>query len=368
MQQIIGEWGYDLVKADLLGYAMGPMSDLGNFVWHNQSLTAVELYRTGIALLNQIIQESQKHVLLTACNTCHGPSIGGFPLNEVLPNYGGQIGKELWHSKTGVKQLMNAYATYAAVHDTAWTNEFGCLTIDEPLPLNEALVVLTAAALSGGVVTCGDDPTTLKSARAELLAKLFPLSRQAATPVDLYENKLPQVFSLRVQAPYESWHLVAAFNWEDKVDELYFTLDSLGLDRTKYYLVHDFWNREYLGAFRGGVTLLNVPPRAVQLLCIRAEQEVPQLLATDIHFTQGGVEVLSAGWDRRSQSFLAVCKNPKLSKGTVFIHVPEDYVPAATACYGSNYHFRWQRPIYELEFSPTTDFVHLSVQFGKTSG
>ncbi|MBI1923446.1 alpha-galactosidase [Candidatus Poribacteria bacterium] len=368
MQQIIGEWGYDLVKADLLGYTMGPMFDFDNFVWHDKSLTAVELYRKGIALLNQMIQESPKNVLLAACNTCNGPSIGGFLLNEVLPNYGGQIGEELWQDKTGVKQFVSAYAAYLLLHNISWTNAFGALRIGEPISLNEAIVTLTAAALSGGVVMCGDDLTTLKPARAELLAKLFPLGQQAATAVDLYENKFPQIWNLRVQAPYESWQVVGAFNWGDGVDDIYFTLDSLGLDRSKYYLVHDFWNREYLGTFRGSVTLLDVPPRSAKLLCIRAEQDVPQLLATDIHFTQGGVEVLSAGWERRSQSLLAVCKNPKFSKGTFFIYVPEDYVPVATACYGCQYHFRWRKPIYEIEFSPTTDLVHFSIQFGKTSG
>jgi len=368
VQQIISDWGYDLVKADLLGYTLGPMFDFDNFVWHDKSLTAVELYRKGIALLNQMIQESQKNVLLAACNTCNGPSIGGFLLNEVLPNYGGQIGEELWQDKMGVKQFVSAYAAYLPLHNISWTNAFGALRIGEPIPLNEAIVTLTAAALSGGVVMCGDDLTTLKPARAELLAKLFPLNQQAATAVDLYENKFPQIWNLRVQAPYESWQIVGAFNWGDGMDDIYFTLDSLGLDRSKYYLVHDFWNREYLGTFRGSVTLLDVPPRSAKLLCIRAEQDVPQLLATDIHFTQGGVEVLSAGWERRSQSFLAVCKNPKFSKGTLLIHVPEDYIPAATACYGCQYHFRWQKPIYELEFSPTTELVHFSIQFGKTSG
>ena len=367
-QQLIDEWGYDLVKADLLAYTVGPMADLGNFVWHDQSLTSVELYRLGVQLLNQIIQESQKGVVLAGRNTSIGPSIGGFALNETLSGYGNYIGEGLWDERRGVKHIANTYAAHLPIYSTAWTNEFGSLVIDEPRPLNEALVLITTAALSGGIVTWGDDPTTLKPTRAELLAKIFPLVGNAATPIEAYENTFPQIWNLRVESPYESWNVVGVFNWEDQMVEVDLDLASLGLDQSKYYLLHDFWARRFLGTVRGRVTLFDISPRSVKLLCLRAEKDIPQLLATDLHFTQGGVEILSAGWDRQSRNFLMVCKPPRYSQGTLFLHVPEGYVPAATACYGSSYHFRWRRPIYELEFSPTTDLVHVSVQFAETSG
>jgi len=368
LRRIIDEWGYDLIKADLLAYTIGPMSELDSFRWHDKSLTVVELYRLGIQLLNQAIEESQRDVILSGVNVCNGPSIGGFSLNHTLSSYHGYMGRGLWPDRMGLKQFIGTSAPYLRMHNTTWTNELGWLVIDEPRPVNEVIVAITAAALSGGVVTCADNLTTLKSTRAELLAKLFPLIGKAATPVDLYKNVLPETWNLPIRTSYDSWNVVGVFNWKDEIDEAHFTLDTLGLDRSKDYLVHDFWNREYLGTIQGSMTLLNIPPRSAKLLCIRAEKRNPQLLATDIHFTQGGVEILSAGWDAKSQHFLIICKPPRNSKGTVFIHVPEDYVPVSTACYGGNYQFNWQKPIYELTFSPATDFIHASIQFSKTSG
>ena len=368
IRKLIDEWGYDLVKADLLAYAIGPLAELNNFVAHDASLTTVELYRLGVQLLNQIIDENEKEVVLAACNTCRGPSIGDFVLNETFSGYGGYIGEGAWESPQGLKPIANAHAAHLPMYGNAWTNEFGTLTINEPLPLNEALIALTMAGLSGGVVTCGDDFRTLKQERAELLAKVFPLIGDAAIPVDLYDSKFPQIWNLPVTSPYESYNIVGVFNWTDIKADVDFTLDSLGLNRSRHYLMHDFWNREFLGNVRERVTLFDIPPRSVKLLCLRAEQNVPQLLATDIHLTQGGVDVLSAGWDKRSQSFLAVCKPPRRSKATLFIHVPQDYVPAAIACYGADYHFRWDRQIYEIEFNSSTALVQFSVQFAKTSG
>ena len=368
IRKLIDEWGYDLVKADLLAYSIGPLAELNNFVAHDASLTAVELYRLGVQLLNQIINENEKEVVLAACNTCRGPSIGDFVLNETASGYGGYIGEGAWESPQGLKPIVNAHAAHLPMYGNAWTNEFGTLTINEPLPLNEALIAMTMAGMSGGVVTCADDFKTLKPERAELLAKIFPLIGDSAIPVDLYENKFPQIWNLPVTSPSESWNVVGIFNWTDRKADVNFTLESLGLNRSRYYLVHDFWNREFLGNVREQVTLFDIPSRSVKLLCLRAEKNAPQLLATDIHLTQGGAEVLSAGWDKRSQSFLAVCKSPRRSKGTLFIHVPPGYAPAAIACYGADYRFRWDRQIYEIEFNSSTALVQLSVQFAKTSG
>lgn len=368
LRKLIDEWGYDLVKADLLAYSIGPLTEPNDFVAHDASLTAVELYRLGVQLLNQIINENEKEVVLAACNTCRGPSIGDFVLNETASGYGSYIGEGAWESPQGLKPIVNAHAAHLPMYGNAWTNELGTLTINEPLPLNEALIAMTMAGMSGSVVTCGDNFTTLKPERAELLAKIFPLTGDAAIPVDLYENKFPQIWHLPVNSPSESWSVVAVFNWADIKADVDFTLDSLGLNRSRYYLMHDFWNREFLGNVRDRVTLFDLPSRSVKLLCLRAEQNVPQLLATDIHLTQGGVDVLSAGWDKKSQSFLAVCKAPWRRKGTLFIHVPEGYVPASTACYTADYHFRWNRQIYEFEFNSPTALVQVCVQFAKTSG
>lgn len=367
IHRIIDEWECDLVKADLLGYTIGPMTEFENFNWNDESLTVVELYRQGIQLLNQAVAESQRTAILSVCNTANGPSVGGFSLNH-LSNHRVYTGKGLWDDRTGLKQLISTSIPYLPIHDTMWTNEFGVLAVDEPLPINEVIVAITAAALSGGVVTCGDDLTTLKSARAKLLGKLFPLVGEAATPIALYQHELPQVWNLRLQASYDSWNVVAVFNWNDTSDEAHLTLASLGLDESKYYLVHDFWDRQYLGVVRGSITLMSIPPRSAKLLCLRAEQSSPQLLATDIHFTQGGVEILSAGWDAKSQSFLIVCKPPRHNEGTLFIHVPENYIPATVSCYGASYQFNWKQPIYELTFNPATDLVHASIRFSQTSG
>ena len=162
--------------------------------------------------------------------------------------------------------------------------------------------------------------------------------------------------------------LVAVFNWKDHEDDADFELGALGLSASKDYLVHDFWMRQYLGTVSRSVTLLNIPSRSVKLLCLREEQDVPQLLATDMHWTQGSIEILSAGWDSKSESYLIVCRPPRQAEGTCFIHVPEDYLPIGMSAYGSEYHYRWNAPICQVTFGPAEQLIHANVQFARTSG
>ena len=87
-----------------------------------------------------------------------------------------------------------------------------------------------------------------------------------------------------------------------------------------------------------------------------------------MHYTQGRVEIISAGWDEHSQSYLVICQPPRKVESSVFIHVPEDYIPTGVSAYGSEYKYSWNKPIYQLTFSATDSLIHASIQFMRTEG
>ena len=382
VKQIVNECGYSLINADFTPYTIGLTNASHDLRWHDTSLTSVQLYRLAGELIRDAINEAplkfnKGDVLLAGYNAVPGPGIGNINIRAPLLNpsispvgAGSNRASDLWHHQRGTKHRLSRYAAHIKEHNVLWGHVFGEIAVDEPRPINEAIVEMTAAALSGGAVFCADQFTTLTSSRAAHLAKIFPLIGEAATSVDLYDEPFPKIWSLPISTPREAWHLAAVFNWDDHESDAYFELDKLGLPDSTEFLVHDFWMRQYLGKVSHSVTLLNVPPRSVKLLCFRTEQDVPQLLATDMHYTQGGVEILSAGWDAHNQSYLLVCKPLRQSDGTCFIHVPENYLPISVATYGSNYQYNWDKPIYKLTFTgiQPDKLVHASIHFAKTSG
>jgi len=368
IKQIVGEWGYGLIKADFSSYTTAMMFSVHNLKWHDSSLTSAQLYRLAIQLLKDAVNETENEVILAGYNLIAGPGIGSFALSSPLLRHKPTNESDAWHQQKGTKHRLSRYAAHLREHNTLWSQVFGELTVGEPRPINEAIVEMTAAALSGGAIFCADSLATLKPPRAEFLAKIFPLTGKVAKPVDLYEAPFPRIWSLPVSTPYEAWNLTAVFNWKDQDDDVHLELNALGLAESKEYLAHDFWMRQYLGQVSHSVTLLNIPPRSVKLLCFREEQNVPQLLATDMHYKQGSVEILSAGWDSQGESYLLVCQPLRLAEGTCFIHVPEDYLPIGVAAYGSDYRYSWDKPICKLTFGPTETLIHANIRFAKTSG
>lgn len=384
MKQVIGECGYSFINADFTAYTMGLTNTSHNLRWHDNSLTSVELYRLAGKLLREAINETQSEnvplkddILLAGYNTVPGPCLGNLDVNTPLLNptvsavgAASNRASDSWHHQRGTKHRLSRYAAHMREHNVLWGHVFGEIAVDEPRPINEAIVEMTAAALSGGTVLCADQFATLTPSRAGYLAKIFPLIGKAATPIDLYDEPFPKVWSLPLSTPRETWYIASVFNWDDHEDDAYFELEALGLPKSKEFLVHDFWMRQYLGKVSHSVTLLNIPPRSAKLLCFREEQDVPQLLATDMHYTQGGVEILSAGWDVHSQSYMLVCKPLRQADGTCFIHVPDGYLPVSVATYGSDYQYNWDKPICQLTFTGVQpdQLVHASVHFTKTSG
>ena len=385
IKQIVNECGYSLINADFTPYTAGLTNASHNLRWQDSSLTSVQLYCLAAKLISDAIDEARSEssrffkedILLAGYNAVPGPCIGSIGVNAPLLNPSisavsavSNRASDPWHHQRGTKHRLSRYAAHIREHNVLWGHVFGEVAVDEPRPINEAIVEITAAALSGGTVFCADQFTALTSSRAAYLAKIFPLMGEAATPVDLYDEPFPKIWSLPISTPRETWHLAAVFNWDDHEGDAYFELDALGLPASKDFLVHDFWMRQYLGKVSHGVTLLNIPPRSAKLLCFREEQDVPQLLATDMHYTQGGVEILSAGWDSHSESYLLVCKPLRQADGTCFIHVPEGYLPTSVATYGSDYQYEWDKPICKLTFMgiQPDKLVHASIHFAKTSG
>ena len=368
MNQLIDEWGFDLIKIDLSSYTSGMMSVSHNISWHDSSLTSTELYRQALRLLTEAASQTEKDVRLAGYNIIESVSIGCFNVIFPLLCHKHVDRSKSWHQQNGTKHRLSRYAGYLNTHNGMWQSVYGDLSVDEPRPINEAIVELTAAALSGTPISCANTPATLSKIRTELIGKIFPLTSNEATVIDLYDETLPQIWHLPVKTECETWHLLGVFNWKDQQDDIHLNLDKMGLSSNKDYLVHDFWMRQYLGVVSKNVTLLNIIPRSAKLLCLREEQSVPQLLSTDMHYTQGSIEILSAGWDDHSQSYLLICQPPHETEGTIFIHVPEDFIPVSLSAYGSDYKYSWDKPIYQITIGATDALVHASIKFTQTSG
>lgn len=365
IREIASDWGFDLIEVDLISHSSDADIDVDKAVSYNKSMTSVELLNSGLSFLNEITDRYDVK-LIPHC-TSYGFSPGTVFSSDIGTQCSCYQGINLWDEKNGVKELVSKWASRYYLHEKLFTDDLGPLFIEER-PLNEALIIATAAALSGRGINVSDNLMDMSPERLEILSRVLPSYNKIAEPIDRYDHRYPRIWKIEIERDFEKWDLLALFNWDDVDDEISFMLNQVGLDQAKSYIVYDFWEEEYIGEFTENITLYNLPPHSMKLLCVRERQEVPQIMSTNIHYTQGGIEIISSGWDERSQTLLGVCKTSNSPKGKIFIYVPNGFVPAYTACYGAEYSFNWQSPIHSIEMKPFNEVVNFSINFGKTSG
>jgi hypothetical protein len=209
-------------------------------------------------------------------------------------------------------------------HDRFWINDPDPAMVglfDRPETLEEARVRLMLAANSGGFITVGEALDKMHPRRLALLKLILPPYGVAARPLDLLDSDVPQVHDLLVQAEWDSWHVVTCFNWDDATKTYTIAPDSLGLGGAHH--VHELWDRMYLGVVDGAFDAV-VPARSCRVFCLRRVRPYPWPLATDLHMTQGGVELGNVRWHSGRKTLTGTAFRPD-GRGSLLFTFPQGF-------------------------------------------
>jgi alpha-galactosidase len=313
------EWGVDFFKLDFLylGAAQG--------VRHKRSWTAAQAYRKGI----ELIRDAAGERFLLFCGAPLGPSIGIADAMRVSGDAG-----PVWNGELSASTSLMGTLSRFYMHRRLWINDPDCLILrdrDTGLSLAEVETMATVAALSGGIISFSDDQETLSDERRALLFKLLPPFGKCAHPSSLFSPGWPATFDLRIERPFAAWHVAALFNLSDSAKDLTYQLSSLGM-RQKEYLVYELWSDTFLGIARDSIVLKDVPPHGTRLLCVRKLVEHPQFLSSDLHVTQGGVEIGSLAWSRRAKTLRLTIRSLPPHDGRLLFYVPPGFVLRDITC------------------------------------
>lgn len=145
----------------------------------------------------------------------------------------------------------------------------------------------TLAALMGAPL-----PAELPS---EVTAALRPTA-PPGTVVEADADARPTAVHALVERPWETWHILALFNWRSGARLAVMPLEKLGLPPGGEWLVHDFWGKASLGLATLAVGR-RLPGRSCVLLGLRANTGRPQVVGTDRHVTMGAAELDDVAWD-----------------------------------------------------------------------
>jgi hypothetical protein len=212
-------------------------------------------------------------------------------------------------------------------HKRTWINDadhLGVALLTPPQAMGAASII----ALSGGTLISGDRLVDLDELRLAIVQKVFPAFGEAARPIDLFERAKPELFSLPVKTPFEQWTVVALFNYEQGgAVEKGVSLARLGLDAREKWLAFDFWQQRPLGHLNDELRVL-VPETSVSLIAVRRDRGVPQVLSTDRHFTQGGIELGDVQWNGAANNLAGISLGGAGTAHNVYVHVPPGFALA----------------------------------------
>ena len=234
-----------------------------------------------------------------------------------------------WHN---VLHQAECTFTQIFVNNLMFYTDPDTLLVGYSLEKHEAEVMATIIGLPGQLMFMGDKLGTLREDRMKILQQVLPVAD--VHPQNLYPyaaSAMIPVWNLTVTRPFETWHTVALFNFEDGPKKFAVPLASLGLDPEKEYLAYEFWSQRDLGAFKGEVAL-EVPMRSVKLLALREKLDRPQFVGDDRHLTMGSVELNDLAWDAAAKTFKVDVKAVGTFPLTFAVRVPKGFAfKAATA-------------------------------------
>jgi hypothetical protein len=254
----------------------------------------------------------------------------GRTLLKQFPSYpagyviNGNLGEVGCPNKNAIRNL----ACWYFAHNKFFMCDSNKLTVDKPIPRNEAEISVSLFGISGGPLFLGDDFRRISEERLQMLKKCLPRMSSSPVPVDLFTNLdndvHRRIFIVQVDKEFAKWTIAALFNLEDEAAEFALDADELRLEKDQAYQMFDFWNESYCGEFVNNKQVI-VPANSAAVFRFERTKPHPWLLSTDMHVRQGEAELTDLQWDAEKLILRGIACRPRGEKGNLYIVAPPEY-------------------------------------------
>lgn len=311
------EMGFEYFKIDFLHHA----TTAGKR--HDETITRCMAFRRGLKEIRDVVGESY----ILACGAPLGPAIGlvdGMRIGTDI----GAVWRYDWGG--GVYECSINTLSRSVLHNQWWLNDPDCIIVrqdDTELTLDEVVLWATVVALSGGAQMMGDNLSEVSDARLAILNKIMPPFKEGAIAADYLVKSEPRLFVLPIESPLGEWTVVGVVNLGERDIDVDILFDEIGLSGGRPHHVFEFWSEQYEGLYEDLYTVKNLSPHMGELLCFRPESQVPAVLSTSMHYTQGAVELVDRFWDEKNFELSITVKKTTKRPEAVFFTVSNDFAP-----------------------------------------
>ena len=367
LREAFDEWNLDVAYASLMPFRTLMADDVARYRWHAPNITRMQVLTQAYELLMEVKEEVAPNATLGLTNTPPGAGFAGPYRSNIGLDHFYNAQSPIWDGKWGLKEMLSAFAGSWHTHSAQQQMEFGPLTFVQDRTRNEAELLLTLGILSGAQLCFADDVSLLEREDLALLRRCLPLLGRTAKPIHTVAGSL-HAWNLPFESDFGAWTIVAVANLTDMFEEAQFSMSELGLSPSRTYVGHEFWDREFYGVHQRTFSIANVPPRSAKMFVLREEQKFPTFLGTDLHPSQGAEEIVTVGWDAKSESLMGVCRGMPQARGTIFLYVPPGFLPVGANCVGAQYSYKWNAPVVEFQVTLSDAPAPFCIRFARTEG
>jgi hypothetical protein len=275
-----------------------------------------------------------------------------------------------------------------------WINDYDQVHQRAPLTMGQARIWSVLVGFSGGLILSGDrfwDRAEMEGtytgtfeARLNLLKVIAPSYGVAARPIDLFHHVstyatasnagFPQVYVVPVDKPWGRSFILNVMNWNGAAS----LNKQLNLPRCfgsapgQSFHVYDFFAGRYLGTATDTINV-TVPAQdcIVYALVPAATVPQPQVVSTNRHITQGGVDLTALSWNSGTRQLSGT--STALVTGvpyTIAVYVPTGFTLAGAYAGGvpMQVHAGTDGVTRATISSPTATTVSWIMDFGSGGG
>jgi len=310
------DWGYEAVKYDTL-----PNAIMAHENYHqnmsNPDLTTYSVYRNMAKKTRELVGED---VYMLSCGSYNQVMLWGSGYFDAS-----RVGPDLFTWERFMETLGRIRQLYP-LHSIVFYNDPDCVVLrDEYSTYAQAKTRLIPVSMLGLPLTFGDDLTKLPPERLDLLKRALPVMK--VHPTDFNNavcDEQTQLLALNVALPFENYTVIGFMNLTETAKTRDISLSETLRLFDGEYLAYDFFEKEFLGIFRNGMTL-TVNPYDTRVIALRKKNGKPQLVSTSRHITQGAAELSNMQWNDMEHTLNLTANLVKDDLYTVCLYVPDAY-------------------------------------------
>lgn len=313
---MVDKWGYDAVKFDTLPICAERCEEYHERLY-NSEITTYRAYRNMIEKTREILGKDR--YILSCSGDKRSDVLWAADMFDAA-----RIGLDIFKWEEFLQNCVYRAMEFYPLHNVVLYNDPDNVVVrSEFNTLNQAISRATFVSMLGMPVTFGDAFRDLDEKRVDILKRVIPPLDISPKDVSARVDKRDVcVTNLFVNKKFENYNVVSVFNTTDKKCE--YTLDfenELELDGEKYH-IYDFWNDKYLGTASGKI-LLSLNACETRLLSVRPKKDIPQIISTNRHITQGAQEIEDMRFENNTLYIRAnLVKNDEYK---IAVYVPDIY-------------------------------------------